>query len=150
MDNPRKRLFLLAVAAALAAPTSALALHRCTTKEGKVTYTDEPCADGAKASGVAIHDSSGMDVNKRTNTFEYKGATAVRSGTRSTPAPTPVASNEEAARKARCRNAQQNNKVLNTPAPVVAVTGKDRGKYIDDSQRDTAIKQQQQVIKSDC
>ena len=55
----------------LAAAMPASALHRCTTPEGKVTYTEFPCETGSKASGVEIHDSSGMEVNKRTNNFSY-------------------------------------------------------------------------------
>ncbi len=49
----------LLLLAALASPP-ADALVRCVGKDGKVTYTDGECDEGQKASGVAIHDSSGM------------------------------------------------------------------------------------------
>ena len=87
---------LLALAALLAC-LPAHALHRCTTAEGKVTYTEFSCEAGAKASGVEIHDSSGMNINKRTNDFTYKSPPAparnTGSSSRSTPArSTPPAS----------------------------------------------------------
>ena len=50
---------LLFLAASLVA-TPADALVRCVAKDGKVTYTDGECDENQKASGVAIHDSSGM------------------------------------------------------------------------------------------
>jgi hypothetical protein len=59
MDQRFAPALLLLVAAALAAPP-ADALVRCVGKDGKVTYTDGECDESQKASGVAIHDSSGM------------------------------------------------------------------------------------------
>lgn len=59
------------VALGFAAAPAAAQLHRCTAADGKVTYTEFPCEAGSKASGVPIHDSSGMEVNKRTNNFSY-------------------------------------------------------------------------------
>ena len=70
--TPSPRVLMPAIAAcAVLAAGDAAALHRCTTPEGKVTYTEFPCETGSKKSGVEIHDSSGMDVNKRTNNFSY-------------------------------------------------------------------------------
>ena len=63
--------YVLAVSLLLFAASPAEALTRCTGKDGKVTYTDGECDHGAKAAGVPIHDSSGMDINKRTNSFSH-------------------------------------------------------------------------------
>ena len=59
MNQRLAHALLLFFAAALAA-TPADALVRCVGKDGKVTYTDGECDENQKASGVAIHDSSGM------------------------------------------------------------------------------------------
>ena len=71
--DPRR---ILAISLLLLAAAPAEAMTRCTGKDGKVTYTDGDCDVGAKASGVPIHDSSGMDINKRTNSFSHTPASS--------------------------------------------------------------------------
>ena len=72
---------ILAISLLLFAVLPADAMTRCTGKDGKVTYTDGECEQGAKAAGVPIHDSSGMDINKRTNSFSHTPASSSRSAT---------------------------------------------------------------------
>ena len=76
--NALKKALVFAAPAALAllASLPAQALHRCTDAKGKVTYTEFDCEKGAEISGVQIHDSSGVSVNKRTNSFSYTPAPA--------------------------------------------------------------------------
>ena len=53
--------FALAVVIACLGSPPAYALHKCTTKEGKVIYTEFECEKDAKVSGVPIYDSAGVD-----------------------------------------------------------------------------------------
>ena len=145
----RRPAALLILAAACAAPASSFALHRCTAADGKVTYTEFPCDTGSKASGVEIHDSAGMEVNKRTNNFSHSS----KKSTTSTPAAAPqkaATDTSDAERKNRCRQAQNNNRVLNTPAPVYSVGDKGKKNYLDDTQRDAAIQRQSTEIADNC
>ena len=65
----------LAVTIACFGTPSAYALHKCTTKEGKVIYTEFECEKDAKASGVPIYDSAGVDTKKGTGTSAARTAT---------------------------------------------------------------------------
>lgn len=85
MATPARPLAAAAFLAALLATQSAAALHRCTTADGKVTYTEFACLDGARASDVAIHDSAGMQIDRRTNDFRH-----VPERARAAPRPAPT------------------------------------------------------------
>ena len=143
---------LLVVAVACIAPGRSFALHRCTSSDGKVTYTEFQCDTGAKASGVEIHDSAGMDINKRTNNFSHSSSSKKGTSGASSAVPQKASVAEsEAARKNRCRQAQSNNRVLNTPRPVYTINEKGKkGGYLDDTQRDAAIQQQGKEIADNC
>ncbi len=66
--------FGLAVALACLGTPPAFALHKCTTKEGKVIYTEFECEKDAKASDVKIHDSGGFDTKKGTSPAKSSAA----------------------------------------------------------------------------
>ena len=70
----------LAVAIACLGIQPAYALHKCTTKEGKVIYTEFDCEKDAKASGVPIYDSAGVDTKGKAPS----GASVSSKGPRST------------------------------------------------------------------
>jgi hypothetical protein len=57
---------VLALGLLAAAVPAAAQLHRCTGKDGKVTYTDRECEVGAKSRGVVINNSAGFDSKKGT------------------------------------------------------------------------------------
>ena len=62
MNNTNaSRIALASFCLAAFASVPAWALHKCTTKEGKVIYTEFECEKDATASGVPIHDSAGVD-----------------------------------------------------------------------------------------
>src|SRR4051812_26924301 len=58
------RLAFAILAAGLAAQPALAALHKCTTKEGKVIYTEFECDKDAAKADVTIRDSSGVDGTK--------------------------------------------------------------------------------------
>lgn len=68
----------------------AYALHKCTTKEGKVVYTEFECEKDATVSGVPIHDSAGVDSKGKgppASGATSRGPRSTTPTTRTTPPP---------------------------------------------------------------
>jgi len=135
----------IALACLLLAAPSAHALHKCTGADGKVTYTDEPCEAGAKPSGVQIHDTAGMEAPKRglksgSSTSSTSKASATSSGSQK--------NNSQAS--AKCRQAQNNNRVLNTQAPVYTFDSKGNKVYLEDKERAVASDRANKEIAANC
>ena len=80
----------LAVAIACFGSLPVYALHKCTTNEGKVIYTEFECEKDAKASGVPIYDSAGVDSKGKggsASSVSSKGAKSTTSTTKTTTLP---------------------------------------------------------------
>ncbi len=71
-----RSLALAVLAAVLAAQPAFAALHKCTTKEGKVVYTEFECEKDAAKADVTIRDSSGVDGTKAASPARPAGAKA--------------------------------------------------------------------------
>lgn len=134
----------IAFACLLAAP-SAHALHKCTGADGKVTYTEFPCETGAKASGVEIHDTAGMEAAKRT-----RSSGSSKSSTSSASASAPGSQKTTSQADAKCRQAQNNNRVLNAQRPVYSVDSKGNKVYLEDNERAAAANAASREIASNC
>ena len=84
MSNAVRIMSVSLALAGFAAPSFA-ELHKCTTKEGKVVYTEFECEKDATKAGVVIRDSAGVDGTKAAPGKSSPAAGAPKSAPPGTP-----------------------------------------------------------------
>lgn len=139
----------LLFAVLIVAPALATAqAYKCKKPDGKVSFQDQPCEPGAAGAPMTL-----VDPSPRYDPSAVKQAPSVKGDKKQEAQSVPdpfQKQREERKHAAECMNARSNLAVLKGQHPVYHVDDKGERKYLQDSERQSAIAAAQRRVDESC